>query len=707
MATEIIPREIEERLDALEGRFPKNSLRSTMEGHVHKPPVFASHARLHAMSDVLDHSGAISAAQHGTPAGDLHTGHALLAGRAGIANNLRLSTDSTGILTGSGASAGVLRLVGTDHATPGRVEVQRASVTASIEMFRGLIGAEANSRWAFGFDASSLVQLGLGAGGATAQDLFLRRTAVRALRLVSNNAALLPSFGARDSGDTADSWTLDSLLNTDYWPDRRGRFGLGGNGTTAPDAFFSRGGDAGVAFLQSVLAFNNVVTIPTFTPVNSPGAGFAELVSYLYARVPSGISGNSSRLYYQSEGGGTFTEIGPLGLLRGLLRQINVQIGGMEVTNATGLVGVTGLDLWGILGGSAPGVSGFTSPDAAYAGALTLTANITATQANFDISGGGPLQKGDVLVIGTEKIAAIQTAGNNIIASIRGYMGTTAAAHLAGAAVTLAGGSIRCAVSSDGEPCFELDTGTTINQDAALEWPQSHTLHSASLLIYKFDLRHVLNLRLFIGFTNQSRATMLASDNPAGEYWGLSFSTARGDTQFKAVAKDGTTQEVVSVGLPPTTDSGTADVAVTTTNTTLTDTREAWVTNQWIGATVTCNGKTMVVTLNDATTLTGASWSGGGNPGNGNLWSLVLAATPTVATKYYVRLEYNAGGDYPSISLFDAAWNQLGTTIALSTNPPSLDNSLLRLVAGARNTAAATKRMRHYMASMCISPSVA
>lgn len=79
--------------------------------------------------------------------------------------------------------------------------------------------------------------------------------------------------------------------------------------------------------------------------------------------------------------------------------------------------------------------------------------------------------------------------------------------------------------------------------------------------------------------------------------------------------------------------SGTANAAVTTTNTTLTDTRTPvaasrlpWRTNQWIDCVVTCNGKTMTVTSNTANTLTGVSWSGGGNPGNGFAWSLAQIA---------------------------------------------------------------------------------
>jgi hypothetical protein len=77
-------------------------------------------------------------------------------------------------------------------------------------------------------------------------------------------------------------------------------------------------------------------------------------------------------------------------------------------------------------------------------------------------------------------------------------------------------------------------------------------------------------------------------------------------------------------------DSGTANAAVTTTNTTLTDTREAWTTDEWIGETVTCNSKTMTVTGNTATVLTGTSWSGGGNPGDGNEWIIGVGPAGTL-----------------------------------------------------------------------------
>ena len=84
--------------------------------------------------------------------------------------------------------------------------------------------------------------------------------------------------------------------------------------------------------------------------------------------------------------------------------------------------------------------------------------------------------------------------------------------------------------------------------------------------------------------------------------------------------------------------SGTADAAVSSTDTTLTDTRLALTVNAYIGATVTCNSKTMVVTSNTATVFTGASWSGGSNPGNGNAWSIAGTWTQASDATYAIAL---------------------------------------------------------------------
>lgn len=55
----------------------------------------------------------------------------------------------------------------------------------------------------------------------------------------------------------------------------------------------------------------------------------------------------------------------------------------------------------------------------------------------------------------------------------------------------------------------------------------------------------------------------------------------------------------------------------------LSDTDKSWTPNEWIGSTITCNGKTMIVTSNTETLLVGTGgWSGGGNPGSPQSYTL-------------------------------------------------------------------------------------
>ncbi len=98
----------------------------------------------------------------------------------------------------------------------------------------------------------------------------------------------------------------------------------------------------------------------------------------------------------------------------------------------------------------------------------------------------------------------------------------------------------------------------------------------------------------------------------------------------KLANRTGTTGTIRTAIYSATGTTGTADAAVSATATTLTETRAAWTTNEFVGATVTCNAKTMVVTSNTATVLTGASWTGG-TPAAGNSWSInIVQGTATV-----------------------------------------------------------------------------
>lgn len=560
-------------------------------------------------------SAGFSAALHGTPAGDLHTGYALLAGRAGGQT-----------LIGGSAASEILSLQGTAHATPGLVQVKRSVVTASAGMLRGLIGAEANPRWQFGFSSGSLIELGLGAGGATAMDLFLRRTATRALRLVSTIATLPPTFGGLTSTDTQPRWMFQTRFDSTL-AENCGTVSMGVGGATAPDTHIRRFVDPGYALMPDVMVLPNLVTPPAPTVAS----GEPEIPLYLYGRAPSGASGTEPKLFTMAAGLGGFIEVGPIGTLRGLLRRINLQQGGMEVFNGNGEPALAGVSMWGLLGAASATMN--TTIDAAYSPALSLTNNITATETLFAITGGLPLV-GDVIVIGTEKIQVIQvsTPSGEVTGCLRGAYGTTAAAHTAADPILLAGAATRTLLMADGEPALEQTTTTSSGTDAAISYPSDTgfacTFHCEQLLIYKLSLRDITSLRMFVGFTDQTKATMIASDNPAGNYWGIQFSTARGDIVFQTASKDGVTQLV-----QPT------------------------------------------------------DW------------------TPLANIKYYLVLE-KAGGADPTASLFNTAWGQIGSTFTMATYPV-IDSSGLRIVAGIRNTAAVSRRIRHIFASYNISPGVA
>ncbi len=67
-------------------------------------------------------------------------------------------------------------------------------------------------------------------------------------------------------------------------------------------------------------------------------------------------------------------------------------------------------------------------------------------------------------------------------------------------------------------------------------------------------INNITNERAWHGISDQTLATMSASDNPAGNYAAFRFSTAAGDTSWQCITKDGTTQTIVSSGVAPVND---------------------------------------------------------------------------------------------------------------------------------------------------------
>jgi hypothetical protein len=108
-------------------------------------------------------------------------------------------------------------------------------------------------------------------------------------------------------------------------------------------------------------------------------------------------------------------------------------------------------------------------------------------------------------------------------------------------------------VDSDGA-FFQQNTGATINTDAFLQFAAGETdlvngREAHTQLRAGFKLSATTSIRFWAGLTDQDGATLVASDNPAGHFVGIRFSTGVPDTNFQAISKDGATQNIQDSGL--------------------------------------------------------------------------------------------------------------------------------------------------------------
>jgi len=95
-------------------------------------------------------------------------------------------------------------------------------------------------------------------------------------------------------------------------------------------------------------------------------------------------------------------------------------------------------------------------------------------------------------------------------------------------------------------------TGSAAGSDASVDTTIGHSSDSLILNIVRFRTgSNISSLRFFAGLTDQTGSTMVGSDNPAGSYIGLQYSTDRGDVNWQFVRKDGTTQVLTNTGVAP------------------------------------------------------------------------------------------------------------------------------------------------------------
>lgn len=65
----------------------------------------------------------------------------------------------------------------------------------------------------------------------------------------------------------------------------------------------------------------------------------------------------------------------------------------------------------------------------------------------------------------------------------------------------------------------------------------------------RFRLNNLAATRFFAGLTSQTLASTLVSDNPGGDYAGVQYSSARGDSTFKCVTGNSTGQTIYDSGV--------------------------------------------------------------------------------------------------------------------------------------------------------------
>jgi hypothetical protein len=117
-----------------------------------------------------------------------------------------------------------------------------------------------------------------------------------------------------------------------------------------------------------------------------------------------------------------------------------------------------------------------------------------------------------------------------------------------GDAMTSSGSATSVAGAATTDPYAYVQWATTTTNGACagyngllIYWSSQQPYTSVTL-----KMSQTTAIRVFAGFSDQTLATMCASDNPAGNYAGLQYSTNRGDTKWQCITKDNTTQEVAT-----------------------------------------------------------------------------------------------------------------------------------------------------------------
>lgn len=134
------------------------------------------------------------------------------------------------------------------------------------------------------------------------------------------------------------------------------------------------------------------------------------------------------------------------------------------------------------------------------------------------------------------------------------FIGATGSATGGFQDISTTAGTVTQNVSSSGSPPNTQFATNTTDANVASESGNLNNVVGKNLFYEGvIKLSSTATRRTWIGFTDQTAATMGASDNPAGNYAALRHSTAAADTNFQCITKDATTQTVTDSGVAATT----------------------------------------------------------------------------------------------------------------------------------------------------------
>lgn len=148
------------------------------------------------------------------------------------------------------------------------------------------------------------------------------------------------------------------------------------------------------------------------------------------------------------------------------------------------------------------------------------------------------------------------------------YPGSGTAMDIAGDIATVTGTATAIAPDASDPTMMNLVSAAVSGNEAGLNGNVNYrSAASRRLLLQTYaKLQETSNVRAWICLTDQTLATQAGSDNPAGNYACFRYSTPASDANWKAVTKDGTTQNVADTGVAISTSGTRLEIEFDDTN---------------------------------------------------------------------------------------------------------------------------------------------